>query len=87
MHPEIKSEKPGICPKCGMKLVKLEKREIRSDTSYHEMEMMMPHNRGMANINHQKDKQQPDNMNMMKGMGFLMILMMGVMVVVLLVIK
>ena len=22
MHPEVKSDKPGKCPKCGMKLVK-----------------------------------------------------------------
>jgi Heavy metal binding domain len=21
MHPEVKSEKPGVCPKCGMKLI------------------------------------------------------------------
>ncbi|MCY7291742.1 MAG: hypothetical protein LH615_06110 [Ferruginibacter sp.] len=22
MHPEVKSDKPGKCPKCGMELVK-----------------------------------------------------------------
>lgn len=27
MHPEVKSEKPGECPKCGMKLVKMEKKK------------------------------------------------------------
>jgi len=26
MHPEVKSDKPGICPKCGMYLVE-EKQE------------------------------------------------------------
>ena len=24
MHPEVRSDKPGDCPKCGMKLVKME---------------------------------------------------------------
>jgi Cu(I)/Ag(I) efflux system membrane fusion protein len=24
MHPEVRSDKPGNCPKCGMKLVKME---------------------------------------------------------------
>ena len=24
MHPEIRSDKPGKCPKCGMELVKME---------------------------------------------------------------
>lgn len=26
MHPEVRAEKPGKCPKCGMKLVPVEKR-------------------------------------------------------------
>jgi hypothetical protein len=25
MHPEVRSDKPGDCPKCGMALVKVEK--------------------------------------------------------------
>ena len=25
MHPEVKSEKPGVCPKCGMDLVEVER--------------------------------------------------------------
>ncbi|MEK7520894.1 MAG: heavy metal-binding domain-containing protein, partial [Patescibacteria group bacterium] len=25
MHPEIKSDRPGVCPKCGMNLVPAEK--------------------------------------------------------------
>lgn len=24
MHPEVRSDKPGDCPKCGMKLVKMD---------------------------------------------------------------
>ena len=27
MHPEIRSNKPGECPKCGMELVKMEHEE------------------------------------------------------------
>ncbi|MCK9613269.1 MAG: hypothetical protein M0R16_10290 [Bacteroidales bacterium] len=30
MHPEVRSDKPGKCPKCGMDLVKVEK---ESDTA------------------------------------------------------
>jgi PBP1b-binding outer membrane lipoprotein LpoB len=29
MHPEVQSDKPGSCPKCGMDLVK---REVSADT-------------------------------------------------------
>jgi hypothetical protein len=25
MHPEVRSDKPGKCPKCGMELIKVEK--------------------------------------------------------------
>jgi hypothetical protein len=37
MHPEVQSDKPGVCPKCGMTLEKLEiadstKMQITSDT-------------------------------------------------------
>ena len=31
MHPEVRSDKPGKCPKCGMELVKME--EAGSDTA------------------------------------------------------
>ena len=27
MHPEVKSDKPGKCPKCGMTLDKMEKKQ------------------------------------------------------------
>lgn len=41
MHPEIRQDKPGVCPKCGMRLVKKEKQKehdpyaghVMSDTS------------------------------------------------------
>lgn len=38
MHPEVRSDKPGDCPKCGMTLVKMEpadttKSNNKSDTS------------------------------------------------------
>lgn len=26
MHPEVTSDKPGVCPKCGMRLVEAEKK-------------------------------------------------------------
>jgi uncharacterized paraquat-inducible protein A len=35
MHPEIKSEKPGDCPKCGMKLTKMEMgKDNRKEKAY-----------------------------------------------------
>ena len=33
MHPEVKSDKPGDCPKCGMKLVKA-KKEMKKGKMY-----------------------------------------------------
>jgi rRNA maturation endonuclease Nob1 len=32
MHPEVLSDKPGKCPKCGMELVKKESAKKRSDS-------------------------------------------------------
>jgi hypothetical protein len=29
MHPEVQSDQPGTCPKCGMKLVEKDKRSGR----------------------------------------------------------
>jgi uncharacterized membrane protein len=30
MHPEVRSDKPGKCPKCGMELIRMD--NIHSDT-------------------------------------------------------
>jgi hypothetical protein len=30
MHPEVQSDQPGTCPKCGMKLVEKDKRSRRA---------------------------------------------------------
>lgn len=29
MHPEVQSDQPGNCPKCGMKLVEKDKKQSR----------------------------------------------------------
>jgi len=39
MHPEVRSDKPGDCPKCGMKLVLMDSSDTthmhnQSDTTY-----------------------------------------------------
>lgn len=34
MHPEIKSDKPGMCPECGMALVPVEGKKPKSDDDY-----------------------------------------------------
>ena len=39
MHPEVKSDKPGNCPKCGMDLVRSDEVEKSgTDTTMHEHE-------------------------------------------------
>ena len=81
MHPEIISDKPGKCPKCGMDLV-----QKKSSTSEHKMGMMMmcPMH-GMVDMNHKHDEQKKDNNKMMKGMGIAMGAMMVVMMTVMII--
>ncbi|HUX57197.1 MAG TPA: heavy metal-binding domain-containing protein [Bacteroidales bacterium] len=40
MHPEVISDKPGDCPKCGMALVKKEMQVPDTSKSQHSMEDM-----------------------------------------------
>ena len=39
MHSEVVSNKPGKCPKCGMKLVKMKNMELKSDKPMSDMKM------------------------------------------------
>ena len=39
MHTEVVSNKPGKCPKCGMKLVKMKNMELKSDKPMSDMKM------------------------------------------------
>ncbi|MCB8995501.1 MAG: hypothetical protein H6538_07830 [Bacteroidales bacterium] len=39
MHPEVHSDKPGDCPKCGMELVKAESAVTDSTSMEHTMDM------------------------------------------------
>ena len=81
MHPEIISDKPGKCPKCGMDLVQ------KDSSSEHKMDMMMmcPMH-GMMDMNHKHDEKKKDNKKIMKGMGIamgaMMMVMMGVMIII-----
>ena len=83
MHPEIVSDKPGNCAKCGMELVKLEKGKKQSESMQHQMGMMMCPMHGMVDMNHKHDEPKKDNMKMMKwmGMGIMMAAMMVVMLI------
>lgn len=79
MHLEVISDKPGICPKCSMELVKMEKEKTPQK---HQMDMMMCPMHGMVDMNHKHNEQKKDNMKMMKGMGIAMGVMMVVMIVI-----
>lgn len=85
MHSEIISDKPGTCPKCGMKLVKLEKGKKQSEPMQHQMGMMMSPMHGKADMNQNNNEQKKDNMKMMKGMGIGMGILMVIMMVVILI--
>lgn len=79
MHPDVVSNEPGKCPKCGMDLVQ----KPSSEPSEHGMNMMMCPAHGMVEMNHKHDAQKKDNMKMMKGMGIGAGAMMIVMAIVL----
>jgi hypothetical protein len=82
MHSEIISDKPGTCPKCGMKLVKLENGKKQSEPMQHQMGMMMSSKQGMSDMNQNKNEQKKGHMMMGMGigMGILMIIMMVVII-------
>ncbi len=82
MHPEVISDKPGTCPKCGMELVRTKKEKTQSKSQQHQMDMMMCPMHGMVAVNHKHDEQKKDNMKMMKGMGITMAVMMVVMMII-----
>ena len=42
MHPEIHSDKPGNCPKCGMKLVKEKPKQVKQPAMHQHDNMQMP---------------------------------------------
>jgi hypothetical protein len=82
MHPEVISDKPGYCPKCGMKLIKME--NGKTETQQHQMKMCPMH--GMVGMNHNHDEQNKDNkksgmIGIMMG-GAFMVIMMTVMIII-----
>ena len=70
MHPEVISNKPGTCPKCGMALVQ------KTSSSQHQMNMMMCPMHGMVDGNHKHNEQKKNNNKMFKRMGIAMGIMM-----------
>ncbi|MBA4054748.1 MAG: hypothetical protein C0490_08560 [Marivirga sp.] len=78
MHPDVISDIPGKCPKCGMDLI-----QKKSSSSDHKMDMMMCPMHGMVDMNHKHDEQKKDKMKMMKGVGIGMGVMMVVMMIIL----
>lgn len=49
MHPEIQSNQPGACPKCGMQLVKNSEASEKQHKK-HQMKMMCPMMNGMSRM-------------------------------------
>jgi len=52
MHPEIQSDKPGNCPKCGMQLVKKSTSVKSKGDGQQKKYMMMCTMHGMVDMNH-----------------------------------
>ncbi|MFA5818072.1 MAG: heavy metal-binding domain-containing protein [Bacteroidales bacterium] len=74
MHPEIQSDKPVNCPKCGMKLVIKTSAVNSNNDGQNKMDMMcMP----MGDMNHTKEKTHPNKMIIVMGtmMGAMMVAM------------
>lgn len=49
MHPEMQSNQPGFCSKCGMELVKKPGTSVKQD-KMHKMKMMCPMMNGMSDM-------------------------------------
>jgi len=80
MHPEIQSDKPGNCPKCGMKLVKKTSSVNDKHDGQQKMDMMcMP----MGDMNMDRPKEKTHINKMIIAMGMVMGVMMVVMLVLL----
>jgi CopA family copper-resistance protein len=47
MHPEVHSDKPGNCPKCGMKLVKEKSKQVKQTAMHEHDNMQMPKDTAM----------------------------------------
>ena len=81
MHPEVISNKPGKCPKCGMDLV-----QKKTSSSENKMDMMMCPMHGMVDMNHKHDDEKKDNKKTINMMGVtmlaVMVIMMGTMLVI-----
>lgn len=65
MHPEIHADKPGNCPKCGMKLIKEKPKAVVNPTNHNHDEMQMPKDTAkeksmdMGNMDMNKPKTNP----------------------------
>ncbi len=55
MHPEVHSDKPGSCPKCGMKLVKEKPKQVKQQAMHQHDNMQMPKDTAMKEGMHIDD--------------------------------
>ncbi len=61
MHPEMQSNQPGFCSKCGMELVKKPGTSVKQD-KMHKMKMMCPMMNGMSGMeNMEKNNSEEKN--------------------------
>lgn len=66
MHPEIHSDKPGNCPKCGMKLVK---EKSKTGSAMNPDGMQMPMKEGMSGMNMDSGMDMSDYAKAKKNLG------------------
>ena len=65
MHPEIHANKPGNCPKCGMKLIKEKSKTVADTTGEKKMEMpVKDSSKMMGEMDHMKMDEEHSNENM-----------------------
>ncbi len=81
MHPDVISDKPGQCPKCGMTLIVMGK----TDTQKNKMNMMMCPMHGMVGMNHNHAGEANGKKSWANplyiGMGVIMVVMMTFMII------
>ncbi len=71
MHPEVHSDKPGNCPKCGMKLVKGKPKQVQQPAMHQHDNMQTPKDTAMKEGMHMDDMKMDGDTSQNKMMQML----------------